>query len=394
MDRRRLAVGITIATAAQSMGGCSGGCGSKPSARDLAADAGEGAFSGARRAGAEAGALGAPRAGMAWVPSGTLIAGSAVDRAPRNADEELAAVPIPMQGFYIDLLPYPNEPGAIATSNVSRADAERLCADRGKRLCTELEWERACKGAGNTTYEYGDTYRAATCNTGLPAEQAAKRPTGENATCASSFGVRDMHGGAWEWTSSAWGRGSGDPELGVLRGGNASAGELVGRCANALGRKLSMKEPTMGLRCCAGPVSAATVDLPIVQGVPIERSATPAETAAVLAPLIKAAWFKQADAGAAAFTRAWLWHPVANEELIIAGGCARVGAGLRCGAVIGRAGASPKVLAEIDTGLDYADVLSGGDPRHVRVRGLELRGSLLRDVTYAYGAVDVAAKKP
>src|SRR5439155_25967830 len=227
--------------------------------------------------------------------------------------------------------------------------------------------ERACKGGGNTTYEYGDTYRAATCSTGVPAEQAAKRPTGESATCASSCGVRDMHGGAWEWTSSAWARGSTYPELGVLRGGNASAGELVGRCANAIGRSASKKEPTMGLRCCAGAVNAAKVELAIVQGAPIEKSAAPAESAAFLAPLAKATWIKQVDAGASPFTRAWLWHPVANEELIIAGGCARVAAGLRCGAVIGRAGASPKVLAEIDTGLDYPDVLGGGDSRHVRV---------------------------
>ena len=86
---------------------------------------------------------------MAWVPPGVLLAGTAPDKTPRIAEEELPGTPIQLNGFYIDLLAYPNEPGAIATTNVSREDAAHLCEAKGKRLCTEYEWERACKGPDN-----------------------------------------------------------------------------------------------------------------------------------------------------------------------------------------------------------------------------------------------------
>ncbi len=375
-----LALGVLVAVE-----GCARG-------RAVAGDGGAG--------GGDAGAMrakvvlpGAPRAGMVWIPPGTLRAGTPPGRVPRIADEELAGVPVEMGGFYIDLLPYPNEAGAIPTSNVARAEAARLCEATSKRLCSELEWERACKGPDGTTYEYGDAYRAPLCGTGMPVEQSSKQPEGERLSCASGFGVRDMHGGVWEWTSSPWGRGSTNPEMGVLRGGNATAGELVGRCANAIGRTSGTKGAAMGFRCCAGAANDAKVDLALVTGVPLERSAKPSELGAPFVGVARGAWLAEADAGAASFTRAWTWHPVPNEELVIAGGCARVRGVLDCGAVVGRVSPAPKVLAEIPTGLDFPDVAQNGDARHLRIRGLELRGGFLRDVIYTYGLVDVAEKK-
>ena len=206
---------------------------------------------------------GTPRPGMAWIPPGTVRVGTPPDRTPRIADEELAHDERQMGGFYIDLYPYPDEAGAIPTTNVTRDEAARLCEARGKRLCTELEWERACKGAENSPYEYGDAYRAASCGTGVAAEEGARRPTGDHVACKSSFGVADMHGGPWEWTDSRWQRGpsaapgpardGGARDLAVLRGGNAALGELVGRCANARGSPSGSRALTVGFRCCAGP---------------------------------------------------------------------------------------------------------------------------------------------
>ena len=136
----------------------------------------------------------------------------------------------------------------------------RLCEVRGKRLWTELEWERACKGPGSSTYDDGDTYHAATCAMGVSPEQAAHRPSGDLPSCQSAFGVRDMHGGPWEWTDGPWGRGS-LRELGVLRGGNAVAGEIRRALRHGLARPPTTKSPTMGFRCCAGPKNDAKVDL-------------------------------------------------------------------------------------------------------------------------------------
>src|SRR5260221_11773296 len=152
----------------------------------------------------------------------------------------------------------------------------------------------------------------------MPVEQSAKQPAGEKLACASTFGVRDMHGGAWEWTDSAWARGTTDPELGVLRGGNSAAGELVGRCANGIGRSGATKGPTMGFRCCAGPANPAKVALRLAPGAPLEKSA--AENAAPLAPLVKAPCLQKADAGPAPFTRVCTRRPVTKDQRVIAAG--------------------------------------------------------------------------
>jgi hypothetical protein len=299
-----------------------------------------------------------------------------------------------MSGYYIDLLPFPNEAGAIPTSNVTREDAARLCESKGKRLCTELEWERACKGADNRAYEYGDQYRPEPCGTGISAEQAAKRPSGERIGCKSGFGTLDMHGGVWEWTDSAWKRGaSSAPDLNVLKGGNAVAGELVGRCANAIGRPKTTKSATMGLRCCAGTRNSAEVDFEPRNGAPLERSAKPAELAAPLAPVAAKAW---GDAGSVTFGRAWTWRPVGNEELVVGAGCANaaVPAARRCGVMVARVldgGAEP--VAQFEAGHDVPEVAQFGEARKLRARATDARGGFTREITYGYGRVEIGEAK-
>src|SRR5262249_42464103 len=121
-----------------------------------------------------------PRPGMVWIPPGVLLAGTPPDRLPRVADEEMAGEQVVMHGYYIDVFPQPNEAGAIPTTNISQPEAAELCAGQGKRLCTELELERACKGPENLTYEGGDAYKPAACGTGVP---RALTPNGFNTAC-------------------------------------------------------------------------------------------------------------------------------------------------------------------------------------------------------------------
>jgi hypothetical protein len=331
---------------------------------------------------------------MAFIPAGTLRAGTPPDRAPRIADEEMPGELVAMGAFYIDLLPWPNEPNAIPTTNVSRDEAEQLCVTKGKRLCTELEWERACKGPDNTTYEYGDVYRKDACGTGVPIEQASRRPTGEHAQCKSGFGVLDMHGGVFEWTSSVWGRGSRDGAQGVLRGGNSVAGELVGRCANAIARTPTKKSPTMGFRCCAGPKNEAEVKLELV-GTPGLAMANPVRATPWTAAIAEAVANGSTDIDPKSL-HAWTWIPLANEELVIALGCTTTPRG--CGLVVGRpslgdAGAAVAVLASAPSGKDLAEVARQGSPRHLRFRALGPRGVVARDITYSYGRVEIGPVK-
>ncbi len=347
---------------------------------------------------ASSGDTAAPKPGMVWVPAGLLKAGTPASHTPRIPDEEMPATPIEMGGFYIDLLPWPNEPNAIPTSNVSRDDAEGLCASKGKRLCTELEWERACKGPENAIYEYGDAYRKDVCGTGVALEQASRRPTGEHAQCKSGFGVSEMHGGVWEWTSSAWGRGStSGASQGVLRGGNSVAGELVGRCANAIARSPSKKAPTMGFRCCAGPKNTAEVKLEL-QGTPgVAMKNMRAEALAAFVPAIATAAGSDPSIDPKSL-RAWSWTPVPNEELVLAMGCGTASP-RACGLVVGRstssadAGANAPILTSVSTGRELPEITKGSDARHIRVRSLDVRGIFSREVTYVYGRVDVGDMK-
>jgi formylglycine-generating enzyme len=244
------------------------------------------------------------------IAAGTLKAGTPWGGTPRITTEELVGESITMGEFTIDVLPYPNDPTKPVRVDVSRDEAAALCVEAGKRLCTELEWERACKGPSNTTFEYGQAWSNTHCK---PAADLLpdKRPK-----CVSGFGVKDLHGLVFEWTSSAWGRGtSGD--LATVRGGPGTAGVLQARCANGQSREPSSKGKDVGFRCCSGPANPAAV------GVTLQRQAPMVEEPSVEAGLATAMLkampadhrsLANVDVG---FDKVWRWHPRDNEELLI-----------------------------------------------------------------------------
>jgi formylglycine-generating enzyme len=332
--------------------------------------------------------------GMAFIPQGSFKAGTPPGAALRIADEEMPGTPVEMGGFYIDMYPYPNESGAIPTANVSREDAAKLCAAKSKRLCTELEWERACKGPESTTYEYGSTYKADACATGALA--SARRPNGERSSCRSAFGVFDMHGGVWEWTESTWARRPGEAEMGVVRGGNARAGELTGRCANAQSRATALKQATVGFRCCAGPRNEAAVVLsPATLAAFERRPDREVETIVTsLAPVSTTLWGSSAtSASDYSFERAWYWRPVASEELVVALGCEKQGGPwAHCGVVVARIiDERATLLAQFATGPHIPDLITkDSEPKHIRARGIDIRGTFARDFEYIHGRIRVA----
>jgi sulfatase modifying factor 1 len=335
-------------------------------------------------------APGTPRPGMVWIPGGILRAGSDVDEVPRVADVELAGVDIPMAGFYMDVLAWPNEPGAIPTTDVGREEARRLCETKGKRLCSELEWERACKGPDSQRYEYGSSYDARACSAGAPALASSMRPSGQRPACRSAFGVRDMHGGASEWTDSRWGRGVAK-DLGVVRGGNDPAGELVTRCAFARAQALSERSAITGFRCCAGPRNDAEVDLTVKKGPLFERSSDSDQGSPSLDALAGAACGSPRSPAPCSVSRAWTWRPAPNVELALSGGCVGRDPSARCAVAVSRSvGGRVETLAQIDTGREIPEVVLVDSADHrVRVRGADLHGQFFREVAFDYGRIEV-----
>lgn len=332
-----------------------------------------------------------PRVGMTYIPPGALVVGTAPDRRPRRADRELPGEQVMLEGFYIDQFAFPNEEGAIPITNVSFQEATALCAEQGKRLCTELEWERACKGPDNRTYEYGETYREETCRTGRPAQL---RPSGYHVGCQSDFGVRDMHGGPFEWTADEFGRGRKKGEV-TLRGGNSLDGEVVGRCANAEPEMPSTRSGTIGFRCCSGEKNSARVELDVSNqaGLIPRVKFDPEIEKSLIAALPEEAKKTLESAGSVKRQRVWLWRPIPNEEIHLIALCSRGRPhphGPRCGLFMARV-VPGKVqgLAWVSSGEWVANLHRPGPHEMVFLIGGDRRGSFKRLITYRHGDIEV-----
>lgn len=332
-----------------------------------------------------------PRVGMVYVPPGALVVGTAPDRRPRRADRELPGEQLMLEGFYIDQFAFPNEEGAIPITNVSWEEASALCSEKGKRLCSELEWERACKGPDNRTYEYGETYREETCRTGRPAQL---RPSGYHVGCQSDFGVRDMHGGPFEWTADEFGRGLKKGEI-TLRGGNSRDGEVVGRCANAEPELPSTRSGTIGFRCCSGEENSAQVELDVSNpaGLIPRVKFDPEIEKSLIAALPEEAKKTLESAGIVKSQRVWLWRPIPNEEIHLIALCARgrpAPYGPRCGLFMARV-VPGKVqgLAWVSSGEWVANLHRPGPHEMVFLIGGDKRGSFKRLITYRHGDIEV-----
>jgi formylglycine-generating enzyme required for sulfatase activity len=184
--------------------------------------------------------------GTALIGAGTFMMGSKPGDPMRNW-EERAWEQVKTAAYCIDLYEYPNEKGRTPITSVTMADAKALCSSTGKRLCTEEEWERACKGPGNRRYPYGEDWDPNQCSTetaagdGRPMAAAGRFPK-----CASGHGVFDMSGNAAEWVQT---RGQA-----VVKGGSSSKSDWAVRCAARAKTTPGARSNQIGFRCCKNPI--------------------------------------------------------------------------------------------------------------------------------------------
>lgn len=207
--------------------------------------------------------------------------------------EDMAAV----AGFCMDRFEAPNVEGGLPFVMFTFLEAEAWCGARGRRLCFDDEWTRACGGTEGWAYPYGVTREPGVCNdeetwltydqpllngwppsassadaTSLETLLAAARivsptaaaaadhvawlyqgePGGANAGCTHlAEGVFDMTGNVEEWTRR---RDGGEPSF---------HGNLKGRywadtrtCqSNILVHGDGFRFYEIGFRCCMEPLA-------------------------------------------------------------------------------------------------------------------------------------------
>lgn len=176
--------------------------------------------------------------GMAFIPAGDFMKGYKSGDQLAGWDEQPLGK-AKTDAYCIDLYEYPDQAGGKPTTSVSFSEAKSACENQGKRLCSEDEWERACKGPSSSRFSYGDSYDAQACNMGKAADGA-----GSHERCKSGFGVFDLSGNVAEWTSSRYTAGVGGK---AIKGG---PGDSYARCAGRRPGSEKLRENMLGFRCC------------------------------------------------------------------------------------------------------------------------------------------------
>ena len=164
-----------------------------------------------------------------------------------------------------------SRPGVHPQAYISRNQAWAACQNASKRLCTDQEWLRACKGPEKWDYPYGPNHEPNRCNDcertdlsklgGLPSSTFRSfaqlndplmnqlyglAKGGEFGGCATPDGIHDLVGNLHEWTA--------DP-AGTFRGGYYRNTRTQNpSCSYATDAHNALyHDYSTGFRCCTEP---------------------------------------------------------------------------------------------------------------------------------------------
>lgn len=185
--------------------------------------------------------------GMIKLEAGSFVLGSSVSD-PLRGFGDLKAQRVNAESFCVDIYEYPNSRGRTPTVNVTWNRAKSLCEKQGKRLCSEREWERACKGPTGARFATGAEPAPGVCNiSSEDGETGRPEAIGKYPDCRSGFGVADLAGNVAEWTASHW---SSDIPDRVVKGGAADQASYTARCSARSNESSGARQANLGFRCC------------------------------------------------------------------------------------------------------------------------------------------------
>lgn len=179
--------------------------------------------------------LGGVKYGFCWIPPGEFDMGSPTSEKERDDDETLHRVRL-TKGFWMLETPTPQsfyeavmgtnpsrfKGDTLPVESVSWHDAAKFCEKLTKRLSksmkakaslpTEAQWEYACRAGTTTPFSFGRSLNGdkANCDGNYPYGTRTKgayvgRTTPVKAYNPNPWGLYDMHGNVWEWTSDYYG---------------------------------------------------------------------------------------------------------------------------------------------------------------------------------------------
>lgn len=146
----------------------------------------------------------------------------------------------PIQKSCIDRYEYPNKAQRFPKVDVSIADAQALCRQQQKHLCTSQEWLDACEGPEGNRWSYGSQYDPSKCHHNAPDGLGKAQLAGLFADCQTTAGVFDLTGNVWEWTME-----------GEMYGGSWNFSSGMGQCRASAHPATGYKSHEIGFRCCA-----------------------------------------------------------------------------------------------------------------------------------------------
>lgn len=120
----------------------------------------------------------------------------------------------------------------------------------GARLCDEMEWERAARGADSREWAHGDNLLPTDANYdetyGKDLQAMGPDEVGSYPASRSPFGIDDLIGNVFEWTISRLNKG--EP---VVRSGGYFFSAIAQRSTNRNPFDRTFRDPGVGIRICA-----------------------------------------------------------------------------------------------------------------------------------------------